>query len=299
MLKFAEQNNACIPTYVVTPESFHRCLSDFPSFVQTWAEINQFAGNLGQVLIIPEENGITQSVFLGVGGEAERTRCRYALAPAVTKLPSGTYAFANEIPLKKLDFELAGCLMDGYRFDRYKTQKKAGVQIVAPAGVDAARIEAVVHAEALCCDLINTPACDMSPADLESEVRLLAERFDATVNAIIGPELLAQNFPLIHAVGRAASVAPRLIELTHGEVGPKIALVGKGVCFDTGGLNLKPGASMSLMKKDMGGAANILALTQMILSSGLKCKLHVLIPAVENAVSGDAFRPGDGVLLLK
>ncbi len=145
-------------------------------------------------------------------------------------------------------------------------------------------------------DLINTPTQDMGPADLEQATQDLAAAFDAKITTIEGNDLLKQNHPMIHAVGRAADLpkrAPRLIDMRWGNSGPQLTLVGKGVCFDTGGLNLKPGGSMGLMKKDMGGAATVLGLAQMIMALGLKMHLRVLIPAVENAVSGDAFRPGD------
>ncbi|MEP5194355.1 MAG: leucyl aminopeptidase family protein, partial [Roseobacter sp.] len=155
------------------------------------------------------------------------------------------------------------------------------------------RVEAMALGEALTRDLINTPANDMGPPELENAARRLAETFGASFSVITDKELLEQNFPLIHTVGRAADRAPRLIDFSWGTTGPKITLVGKGVCFDTGGLNLKPGASMGLMKKDMGGAANVLGLAHMLMATGQKIQLRVLIPAVENAVSGNAFRPGD------
>jgi leucyl aminopeptidase len=162
-----------------------------------------------------------------------------------------------------------------------------------PDTVDADRVAAIAQGETLARDLINTPANDMGPDALESTARTLADHFGATCTIIKGDDLLTQNFPLIHTVGRAADRAPRLIDITWGTAGPKITLVGKGVCFDTGGLNLKPGASMGLMKKDMGGAANVLGLARMLMASGRQIQLRVLIPAVENAVAGNAFRPGD------
>ena len=164
---------------------------------------------------------------------------------------------------------------------------------MAPEGVDAARIEAIAKGEALTRDLINTPANDMGPVALEAAASALAQAHGAQFHVIRGEALLDENFPLIHTVGRASDQAPRLIDMRWGEIGPKLTLVGKGVCFDTGGLNLKPGASMALMKKDMGGAATVMGLAEMIMALGLKVQLRVLIPAVENAVSSNAFRPGD------
>ncbi len=162
-----------------------------------------------------------------------------------------------------------------------------------PEGVDPARISAIAAAEGLTRDLINTPASDMGPDELEIALRDLAGRFGAAVSAIRGDDLLAANFPMIHAVGRASPRAPRLLDMTWGTVGPTLTLVGKGVCFDTGGLDLKPSASMLLMKKDMGGAATVMGLAQAIMALALPLRLRVLIPAVENAVGGNAFRPRD------
>ena len=165
-----------------------------------------------------------------------------------------------------------------------------------PNGIEVATVEALAAAEWLTRDLINTPAEDMGPAALQQAVETLGETHGATVKTITGEDLLTQNFPLIHTVGRAAgdgNRAPRLVEMLWGSSGPTLTLVGKGVCFDTGGLNLKPGGSMGLMKKDMGGAANVLGLASMIMTAKLPLRLRVLIPAVENAVSGPAFRPGD------
>ncbi|MCB1350718.1 MAG: leucyl aminopeptidase family protein, partial [Maritimibacter sp.] len=163
----------------------------------------------------------------------------------------------------------------------------------APDGIDARRLEAIAAGEALTRDLINTPASDMGPHELEDAAQALAGTFGARVSVTTGDALLTDNFPMIHAVGRASPRAPRLIDMSWGTAGPRLTLVGKGVCFDTGGLNLKPGASMGLMKKDMGGAATVLGLAQMIMALELPLRLRVLIPAVENSVSGEAMRPSD------
>ena len=151
----------------------------------------------------------------------------------------------------------------------------------------------MAEGEALTRDLINTPAEDMGPAELEAAATALAQAFGASIKAIRGEDLLARNFPMIHAVGRASPRAPRLLDLHWGDKGPKLTLVGKGVCFDTGGLNLKPSAGMNLMKKDMGGAATVLGLARMIMALGLTVQLRVLIPAVENVVAGNAIKPKD------
>ena len=181
-----------------------------------------------------------------------------------------------------------------YRFGRYRKADTPDVRLVPPDGIDVADIARMAEAAALARDLINTPSNDMGPEELAQAAQALATRFGAEFNCIVGDELVKQNFPLIHAVGMASTRAPRLIDLSWGDPAhPKVTLVGKGVCFDTGGLDLKPSSGMLIMKKDMGGAANVLALAQMVMDAKLKVRLRVLIPAVENAVAGNAFRPLD------
>ena len=185
-------------------------------------------------------------------------------------------------------------MLGNYAFTRYGKKPGRALRLLAPDGADTARVRRIAEAVCLTRDLINTPTNDMGPAALETAVRRLGAAHGAAVTSIAGDELLAKNFPMIHAVGRASSDAPRLIDLRWGPSdAPKVTLVGKGVCFDTGGLDIKPASSMLLMKKDMGGAANVLGLASMIMSAGLKLRLRVLIPAVENAIAGNAFRPGD------
>jgi leucyl aminopeptidase len=207
-------------------------------------------------------------------------------------LPNGTYRFANaphDARLGALAFALGR-----YRFARYRKNESPQVRLVVPDGVDGADLARMAEGVALARDLINTPANDMGPAELEGAVRTLAARHGATVSAITGDDLLEQNLPLIHAVGRASDRAPRLIDLRWGNANaPKITLVGKGVCFDTGGLDLKPDSAMLLMKKDMGGAAMMIALAHMIMDRKLNVSLRLLVAAVENSVSGSAFRPLD------
>ncbi len=182
--------------------------------------------------------------------------------------------------------------MSGYRFRNYrKSDGGAQAELVAPSGAEG--LEAIAKAVGLSRDLINTPTSDMGPDELESAIRDLAAGFDASVSVTKGEELLAQNFPMIHAVGRASDKEPRLIDMRWGKQGPTVTLVGKGVCFDTGGLNIKPGNSMSLMKKDMGGAATTIGLAHMIMAAKLPVQLRLLVPAVENSISAGAFRPGD------
>jgi leucyl aminopeptidase len=207
-------------------------------------------------------------------------------------LPPGLYRFANaphDLRLATLAFVLGS-----YRFGRYRKTDASDVRLVPSEGIDAADIMRMADAAALARDLINTPSNDMGPEELAQAAQALATRFGASFSCITGDELLRQNFPLIHAVGMASPRAPRLIDFSWGDPEhPKVTLVGKGVCFDTGGLDLKPSSGMLIMKKDMGGAANVLALAQMVMDAKLKVRLRVLIPAVENAVAGNAFRPLD------
>ena len=229
----------------------------------------------------------------GLGGEKDRARGRFHAAVLRAKLPEGAWRFETDLSQSALDEAALGWLLAGYRFDRFAKASAPKATLVAPEGVDAARLQHIAAGEALARDLINTPASHMGPDELEAAATELATAQGATVTVVSGNDLLSQNFPMIHAVGRASPRAPRLIDIRWGDVGPKLTLVGKGVCFDTGGLNLKPGASMGLMKKDMGGAANVLGLAHMLMTGGLTCQLRVLIPAVENAVDGSAMRPGD------
>jgi leucyl aminopeptidase len=243
--------------------------------------------------LIPGPDGAPLSAVVGLGTAKARARGRFALAAGAKSLPEGDYELITDLDDLNPATEALGWLMSGYAFDRYAAASGAKARVVCPTNVDAKRVEAIAAGEALTRDLINTPAQDMGPDQLEDATRDLAAQFGARIEVVKGEDLLEQNFPMVHAVGRAAAREPRLIDVRWGDSGPKLTLVGKGVCFDTGGLNLKPGASMGLMKKDMGGAATVLGLAHMIMALDVPLQLRVLIPAVENAVSGDAFRPGD------
>lgn len=294
-LKFASSNTNALPLYVVAKDD-PAPLAALPEHAQKWAEANGFTGAMGTVLCVPNEVGDVSMALIGNGTARDRARKRFGLAAGRAKLPEGVYALHSNLSGEALNEAALGWLLAGYSFDRYATQPAPAAQLVAPEGVDAARLETIAAGEAFTRDLINTPTQDMGPADLEAAARELAQSFGADLSTTEGNALLEQNHPMIHAVGRAADMparAPRLIDMRWGTDGPQLTLVGKGVCFDTGGLNLKPGGSMALMKKDMGGAATVLGLARMIMALGLKLRLRVLLPAVENAVSGNAFRPGD------
>jgi leucyl aminopeptidase len=255
------------------------------------AGINGFTAKAGQVLTVAARNGGAEHVLFGLGDRATPMVAR--CLPA--KLPPGDYAFADGFG--GFDDALAFAL-GAYRYDRYRSrgEERDRPRLVAPEGVDLARLRAISHACGLARDMINTPANDLGPHQIETIAREIADSHGAVFSCIAGDALLEANYPAVHAVGRAAHAfrSPRLIELTWGDTAnPTVALVGKGVVFDTGGLDIKPSSGMRLMKKDMGGAAHALALGQMIMALNLPVRLVVLVPAVENAISGDAMRPGD------
>lgn len=292
-LKFAPVDADAIPLYVLEAEALDGWLARQSAPAKAWVTQSGFAAALGEALTVPATDGSMLCAVAGYGAEAARKRARFGLAAAAAKLPAGNYKLVSDLKGAALEAEALGWLLGQYVFDRYAEAKAPAARLVAPDGVDAAKIEAIAKGEALTRDLINTPANDMGPVALEAAASALAQAHGAQFHVIRGEALLDENFPLIHTVGRASDQAPRLIDMRWGEAGPKLTLVGKGVCFDTGGLNLKPGASMALMKKDMGGAATVMGLAEMIMALGLKVQLRVLIPAVENAVSSNAFRPGD------
>jgi leucyl aminopeptidase len=248
-----------------------------------------FTGANGMLAALPDAKGGIAAWVLGLGDSQDA----FALATAAEKLPAGTYRL-GEVP------EFCGganaalaWLMGGYAFDRYKKKTARKARLVLPQGVDGAEVPRIAENLFLARDLVNTPANDMGPAELEAASRALANRHGARVTVTSGANL-AKNYPLIAAVGQGSDRAPRLIEFIWGKLSaPRVTLVGKGVCFDTGGLDLKPSAAMLTMKKDMGGAACALAVAGMVMDAKLNLRLRVLIPAVENSVSGAAMRPGD------
>ncbi len=291
-LTFAAPQEGSLPLYLIAKPDLEQALEPFSAAQKAWINASGFKAGLGAVLVVPSDAGIS-CALIGYGDAHARERKRFGAVAARKSLPEGVFHLVHDLDPKSLDEFALGWLLAGYRFERYKPAPKPKAQLIAPEGIDAKRLEIIANGEALTRDLINTPSNDMGPEELEKAVRAVAQTHNAKVNVTLGDALLDANFPLIHTVGRASTRAPRLIDLRWGDAGPTLTLVGKGVCFDTGGLNLKPGASMGLMKKDMGGAATVLGLAQMIMSLGLKLRLRVLIPAVENAVSGNAFRPGD------
>ncbi|MBR1215137.1 leucyl aminopeptidase family protein [Bradyrhizobium sp. JYMT SZCCT0180] len=281
-----------IPIYFATKATWATVSKELPPHAQQFALANDFSAKPGKCLTLPSPDGQIAQVIFGLEEEASKSRDLFRPGALPGLLPPGIYRFANaphDTRLATLAFALGS-----YRFGRYRKADSPDVRLVPPDGVDISDIARMAEAAALARDLINTPSNDMGPEELAAAAGQLADRFGASFKAIVGDELIQQNFPLIHAVGMASTRAPRLIDMSWGDAShPKVTLVGKGVCFDTGGLDLKPSSGMLIMKKDMGGAANVLALAQMVMDAKLKVRLRVLIPAVENAVAGNAFRPLD------
>lgn len=293
-LTFSTSENPAVPLVPVRASELDGWLTGLTDAHRTWAEGAGFKAVAGDVLTLPRADGQVAMAAIGLGDEKSTRRGRFVISGARGKLPEGTYNLVTDkLDTDEVEEAALGWLLAGYRFDRYAQAPRPKAQLIAPAGIDAERLQAIAAGEALTRDLINTPASDMGPAELESTALKLAAEFGADARIVTGDELIVENLPMIHAVGRASDRAPRLIDFKWGTAGPKMTLVGKGVCFDTGGLNIKPSASMGLMKKDMGGGATVLGLARMIMSLDLPVRLRVLIPAVENAINGSAFRPSD------
>ena len=280
------------PITFVTKSTWDAIQASLPGPARQFALANGFAAKPGAFLALPDADGRIAQVLFGLDDAGARSCDPFRPGALPGLLPSGVYRFANaaqDTRLAALAFALGS-----YRFTRYRKADVAEVRLVPPEDVNATEIAAIADAAMLARDLVNTPSNDMGPAELALAAQAVADRFGASFTCIVGEDLLQHNFPLIHAVGMASTRAPRLIELIWGDPAhPKVTLVGKGVCFDSGGLDLKPSSGMLIMKKDMGGAANVLALAQMVMQAKLKLRLRVLIPAVENAVAGNAFRPLD------
>ena len=295
MPEFAPAASPSRPVHIVAEADLQEWLAAQPGPARSWVEAAGFKACLGEVLLLPDAAGQVVAAVVGYGSPKTRARSRFGVAPVALAVPAGDWHYETRLSGEALDEAVLAWALAHYRFDRYRPGKAEPklVRLKAPDGVDALRLATIAEGECLTRDLINTPASDMGPDELEVAFRTLAERHGATVAVTRGDDLVVRNFPMIHAVGRASTRAPRLLDLTWGDAGPQLVLVGKGVCFDTGGLDIKGAANMLLMKKDMGGAATVMGLAHMIMALGLKLRLRVLIPAVENAISGSAMRPRD------
>ncbi|MBM3521704.1 MAG: leucyl aminopeptidase family protein [Alphaproteobacteria bacterium] len=265
-----------------------------PATTRNWLESAGFAGKAGDLQLLPSASGRGSVGAVMVFAHDGTTDDFWRLAGLAMRLPVGAWRVEGEI-----DGTLATRLaiawgLGAYQFTRYRKAGRAPAKLVIPASADRTAAMRTVEANALVRDLVNTPSQDMGPAELAAAAIDMAKALGMSSKVIVGEALLSEGYRLVHAVGRASSRPPRLIDLRWGDEGhPKVTLVGKGVCFDTGGLDLKNADGMKMMKKDMGGAAHVLGLAHMIVKAKLRVRLRVLIPAVENSVSGDAFRPLD------
>jgi leucyl aminopeptidase len=276
----------------VDRENFGAIVETLGAEAKRWCAANGFAGENGRVLVVPGADGAVLAVLAG----CDRRDAVFGLASLPVRLPEGRYALdPRGLALDAADVAL-GWALGAYQFTRYRKRARAPAQLVIDAATEQ-RSAAMAAAIYQVRDLINTPTEHMGPQDLGAAVRALAEHHGANYREWVGDELLAANFPTIHAVGRASHRAPRLVELTHGPAdAPHLIIVGKGVCFDTGGLNIKTGDGMRWMKKDMGGAAHAIGLARLILDAQLPLRLSLLIPAVENSIAGNAYRPGEVIV---
>lgn len=289
---FTAADARTIPIIPIETAVFSAWLKKQPAAMKRWVESAGFKAEAGDVSLVAGKDSGLSVVLLGV--EDHQGLWAYAALPE--KLPEGRYRIDAVLEKEGATNAAIGWALGCYRFDRYKSKKtaKKWPGLVWPHNCDKGAVRRTADATALVRDLINTPAEDMGPAELATAARRVARAHKARARVVVGDALLKQNYPTIHAVGRASANAPRLIDLTWGRRdAPKVTLVGKGVCFDTGGLDLKSASGMLRMKKDMGGAAHVLGLAHMIMDAGLDVRLRVMIGAVENSVSGNAYRPAD------
>lgn len=284
--------NEAISITLIETENFEAWKEKSSPKETQWVEVNNFAAKDCEVLTISKDDGTMDHVLVGIGEDGITS---WFFSGVAAKLPDGTYEISNELNDHDANTAAFGWAMAHYKFDQYlKNKNEKAAILITPQNCDYNHVSALVHGTVLTRNLVNIPTCDMGPNELEDVARELAKTYGASIKSIVGDNLLKKGFETIHTVGRAAEKEPRLIDMTWGPSGaPKVTLVGKGVCFDTGGLDIKPSGAMLIMKKDMGGAAHVLGLGQMIMDHGLNVRLRILIPAVENNISANAFRPGD------
>lgn len=286
----SESDNTTIPLVAITKGGLEDWLSGGTTAARAWVAHHDFTAKPGSVLTIPGDAGRPELALVGTEDDEDL----WSWGAASAGLPAGRYRVDPEPSAEMANRISLGWALGAYRFDRYKKSSDAVRELAWPDNADRTTVAAIAAGVCLTRDLVNTPASDMGPGELASAAAALAREYGGECTITVGDDLLRDNFPMVHAVGRASTRHPRLVDLTWGRPeDPKITLVGKGVCFDTGGLDLKPSNAMLLMKKDMGGAAQVLGLARMIMATGVRIRLRVLIPAVENSVSGDAFRPRD------
>ncbi len=279
-----------VPVTLLRKADLDKWLAAAPAAMAAWVKRLGFTAAPGATALVADAAGGLARVLVGVADKIDI----WTLAGLPGSLPAGAYALDGTLDSGTATAVATGWVLATYQFTRYKKSNKEFARLVLPANADAAAVERFAKSAFLVRDLVNTPAEDMGPEQLADAAKALAAEFGAAVSVIVGDDLLTQNYPTIHAVGRAATRAPRLIDLRWGDAAhPLVTLVGKGVCFDSGGLDIKPSSGMLMMKKDMGGAAHALGLARLIMAAKLPVRLRVLIPAVENAIAGNAFRPMD------
>ncbi|MBV9863045.1 MAG: leucyl aminopeptidase family protein [Alphaproteobacteria bacterium] len=294
LIENGDAGGSAIPLVPLVKERLPEWLERASAGERDWARATGFTAETGKVALLPGKDGRLGRVLVGLGdGEP----AIWALAGLSETLPEGAYRLDRDDGCdgrSEASRIALGWALGTYKFTRYRAKEGGKARLLWPENADRALVERLAETTFLARDLINTPASDMGPEELAAEAVRVAEQAGARHRVVIGDELLAENYPTIHAVGRASDRAPRLVDIVWGEESaPKVTLVGKGVCFDTGGLDLKPASGMLTMKKDMAGAAIQLGLAQAIMAAELPVRLRVLLPLVENAVSGNAMRPLD------
>jgi len=295
---FAPPAPDATPIWFVSDQNWPEVKASIGETAAAFAESCGFKPKAGSLQLLPDARGALAGALFGVEPDASPKRDPLAPGKLSTALPAGVYRLAN--PTADPDLAALAFLLALYRYSRFKSDESPKPRLVAPDGIDGARVERIAEAIAFGRDLINAPANVLGPHALEQEAVKLAEGYGAAISMIRGEDLLPANFPLIHAVGRAATERPRIVDFVWGRTdAPKVTLIGKGVTFDTGGLDIKPASGMELMKKDMGGAATALTLARLVMESRLDVRLRVVIPIVENAISGPAMRPGDVIVSRK
>ena len=290
ILSDAADGSEATPLWAVTKADFAAWCAERPEPHRRWLEMTKFEAEAGRHALLAAPDGSLAGVLLGLGDKGDL----WSFGALANDLPAGDYRIDSALDETLANAAALGWTLGAYRFERYKNGGGEQARLQVPENASLERIACLAGGIHLARDLINTPAADMAPSDLAEAVQSLAREYGANCRVLVGDELLLDQYPAIHAVGRASINLPRLIDLTWGEAeAPMVTLVGKGVCFDSGGLNLKPAQAMAKMKKDMGGAATMIGLAGAIMQAGLPLRLRLLVPAVENSVSASAYRPGD------
>lgn len=289
-------SNSPVPLWLLYEDEIDAWRAGQVPAARQWLAEQNFKADRHRVALLPDAGGALAAAVAGLGKRAGDLSLWHA-AGLLERLPARRFRLAQEFSAREATQLALGFAYGSYRFERYRTSKNEAASLEPPSNADLQYVTHAAESLRMARDWINTPAGDFGPAQLAAAARQVAERHQASYTEWVGEDLLSANFPAIHAVGRASSEAPRLVEVRWAPKGaeryPRITLIGKGVCFDSGGLDLKSSSGMALMKKDMGGAAVALSLAHWLMSAGIRAQLRVLVPAVENAVSGNAYRPGD------